>query len=160
MAAGIEAACPAPRIFPGRHAGAERDRAHAHVTVEHVPAFVGGVWRAAAGELGHALLKRGPSGQTINLRAKIARLLPISLGRPGTRKPRSDSRHSSTFGKKSLHQRGWTRVKRLTIWGKLRQIRSARRKLRIRQKKALRRAMPGLPVSRLRSHKVKALFIQ
>jgi hypothetical protein len=67
MAAGIEPAIPAPRIFARRQAGADRDRADAHVTVEHVPAFVGGIERAAAGELGHALLKRHRTAGTIPL---------------------------------------------------------------------------------------------
>ena len=35
-------------------ARSEHDRAHAHVTVIDVPAFLGGIGRAAAGELGHA----------------------------------------------------------------------------------------------------------
>jgi len=37
-----------------RHAGAQRGRAGAHVTVKDVPAFVGGIEIAAAGKRGHA----------------------------------------------------------------------------------------------------------
>jgi hypothetical protein len=40
---------PAPWIFAMRGAGPERDRAHAHVTVIDVPAFVGSIESAAAG---------------------------------------------------------------------------------------------------------------
>ncbi len=54
MAAGIEAASPAPRVFVMRNAGADRDRAHAHVTKVDVPTFVGSIGRAAAGEGKHA----------------------------------------------------------------------------------------------------------
>jgi hypothetical protein len=39
-----------------RNAGAERNRANAHVTIKDVPAFVGSVGRAAAGEGGHQQL--------------------------------------------------------------------------------------------------------
>jgi len=59
MGAGIEAAGPLPRIFARRHASAERNHAHAHVTVKDVPAFVGSIERAAAGKGGHEPLKRG-----------------------------------------------------------------------------------------------------
>jgi hypothetical protein len=38
--------------------GADRDGARVHVTVVDVPAFLAGVSRSAAGELGHAALKR------------------------------------------------------------------------------------------------------
>jgi hypothetical protein len=54
MTARVKPAMPAPRIFPGRHAGADRDRADADVAIVDVPAFVGGIGRAAAGELRHA----------------------------------------------------------------------------------------------------------
>jgi hypothetical protein len=49
-----------------RNAGAERDRADAHVTatVINVPAFFGSIG-GAAGELGHARLKRGKGGPAI-----------------------------------------------------------------------------------------------
>ena len=67
MAARIEAAVPAPGIFPGRHAGAERDHADPHVAVIDVPAFFTGIERVAAGELGDAPLKRGPDARTIPL---------------------------------------------------------------------------------------------
>jgi hypothetical protein len=40
-----------------RDAGADRDRADAHVTVVSVPAFLAGIGRAAAGEYGHATIK-------------------------------------------------------------------------------------------------------
>ncbi len=43
-------------------ARSDRDRADAHVTVIDMPAFVAGVGRAAAGEVGHALLKRSEGG--------------------------------------------------------------------------------------------------
>ncbi len=62
VAARIKTAIPAPGIFARWHAGSDRDRADAHVTVIDVPAFVGSIERAAAGELGHALSKRYPSG--------------------------------------------------------------------------------------------------
>jgi hypothetical protein len=67
VTAGIEAARPAPRIFMGRNAGPDRDRADAHVTILDVPAFFGGLERAAAGELGHALSKRHRTAGTIPL---------------------------------------------------------------------------------------------
>jgi hypothetical protein len=53
VAAKIKTAIPAPRIFARRHAGADRDRADAHVTVIDVPAFFEGIERAAAAELRH-----------------------------------------------------------------------------------------------------------
>src|SRR6478672_4343386 len=53
VTAGIEPAIPTPRIFVRRNAGADRDRADAHVTIVDVPAFVGSIERAAAGEGGH-----------------------------------------------------------------------------------------------------------
>src|SRR5258705_13985234 len=48
-------------------ARSERDRADAHVTatVINVPAFFGSIGGAAAGELGHARLKRGKGGPAI-----------------------------------------------------------------------------------------------
>src|SRR6266403_4295734 len=58
VATGIEAASPGPRIFAGRHAGPDCDRADPHVTKKDMPAFVGRFQIAAAGEGGHALLKR------------------------------------------------------------------------------------------------------
>jgi hypothetical protein len=39
--------------LPTSNAGAYRDRADADVTVIDVPAVLGGIWRSAAGELGH-----------------------------------------------------------------------------------------------------------
>jgi hypothetical protein len=60
----IEAAAPLPRVLIMRVAGADRDRADVQVTVVDVPAFVD--FRiAAAGESGHALLKRGPNAPAI-----------------------------------------------------------------------------------------------
>ena len=53
VAAGIKTAIPASRIFTRRHSGADRDRAHAHVTVMDVPTFVGSIGRSTAGGLGH-----------------------------------------------------------------------------------------------------------
>jgi len=46
-----------------RHAdaAADRDRAGVDIAVVNVPAFLAGVSRSAAGELGHAPLKRGPN---------------------------------------------------------------------------------------------------
>jgi hypothetical protein len=51
VTAGIEPAIPTPRIFVRRNAGADRDRADAHITIVDVP--VGSIERAAAGEGGH-----------------------------------------------------------------------------------------------------------
>jgi hypothetical protein len=48
---------PSPRVFVMRHAGAERGRADAHVAAKDVPAFVGGIEIAAAGNRGHAAIK-------------------------------------------------------------------------------------------------------
>src|SRR6266436_6884509 len=72
MAAGIEAASPGPWILARWHAGADRDRAHAHVTIVDVPAFVGGIGIAAAGELGHGAIK-APRAAVGNRR--VARML-------------------------------------------------------------------------------------
>src|SRR6266704_3512315 len=58
MTAGVEAATPFPWVSVKRVADASRDRADAHVTVIDVPA----IWPfgiPAAGEGGHAALKRG-----------------------------------------------------------------------------------------------------
>jgi hypothetical protein len=57
MAAGIEAAIPAPRVLVVRNAHADRDRADLHIAVKNMPAFLGGIRRSAAGELGHAPIK-------------------------------------------------------------------------------------------------------
>jgi len=59
----IETAMPLPRILIMRVAGTDRDRAGVHIPVIDVPAFLGGVSRSAAGELGHAALKRGLTSQ-------------------------------------------------------------------------------------------------
>jgi hypothetical protein len=61
MGSRIKPAAPTPRIGIGWIARAERDRADAHVTVVDLPGLVRGVTIAAAGEDGHALLKRGRS---------------------------------------------------------------------------------------------------
>ena len=53
VTAGIEATSPAPRVFVRRNAGPDRDRADPHVAKVDVPAFVGCIERATAGELGH-----------------------------------------------------------------------------------------------------------
>jgi hypothetical protein len=45
-----------------RIAAADRDRADAHVTIVDVPAFLAGISRSAAGEFGHAPLKRESAG--------------------------------------------------------------------------------------------------
>jgi hypothetical protein len=58
----IETAIPLPWIFIIRIAAADRDRADAHVTIVDVPAFLAGVSRSAAGEFGHAPLKRESAG--------------------------------------------------------------------------------------------------
>src|SRR6266581_28220 len=62
MATWIETAVPFPRILIMRVAGADRDRAGVHIAVVDVPAFLAGFSQSAAGELGHAALKRGLSG--------------------------------------------------------------------------------------------------
>src|SRR6266436_3590837 len=59
MRPGIEAAMPLPRILIMRDAAADRDRSGVHIPVVDVAAFLAGVSRSAAGELGHAPLKRG-----------------------------------------------------------------------------------------------------
>ena len=56
-AARIEPAHPFPWIFVMGNAAAHRDSADLHVAVIDVPA-VAAFWIAAAGEGGHALLKR------------------------------------------------------------------------------------------------------
>jgi hypothetical protein len=64
MTAGVEPASPLPRIGVVRIADASCDRADAHVTVIDVPA----IWPfriPAAGERGHAALKRGLSGSAL-----------------------------------------------------------------------------------------------
>jgi hypothetical protein len=57
----VEAASPTPRVLMMRNASANRDRADVDVTEIDVPA-IGALGIAAAGELGHAPLKRAPSG--------------------------------------------------------------------------------------------------
>jgi hypothetical protein len=46
-------------------AGADRDRAGVDIAVIDVPAFLAGFGRSAAGELGHAALKRGLSRRAL-----------------------------------------------------------------------------------------------
>ena len=46
-----------------RVAGADRDRTGVDIAVVDVPAFLAGISRSTAGELGHAALKRGPGRQ-------------------------------------------------------------------------------------------------
>jgi hypothetical protein len=46
-------------------ARADRDRAGVHIPVVDVPAFLAGISRSAAGELGHAPLKRGLSARAL-----------------------------------------------------------------------------------------------
>jgi hypothetical protein len=55
----VKPAMPLPGILVMRVAAADRDGARVHVTVVDVPAFLAGVSRSTAGELGHAALKRG-----------------------------------------------------------------------------------------------------
>jgi hypothetical protein len=65
LGAGIEAAGPAPRIFVEGNARANFDRAGVDVAPIDVPAFLRGISRSAAGEFGHAPLKRGPKMRAI-----------------------------------------------------------------------------------------------
>jgi hypothetical protein len=58
----VEAARPSPRIFVEANASANLDRADMHITEIDVPAFLAGVSRSAAGEFGHAPLKRDSAG--------------------------------------------------------------------------------------------------
>src|SRR5712664_907758 len=55
----IEAATPFPWVGVVRIADAPRDRPDADIAVVDVPAFLAGIGRPAAGEGGHAALKRG-----------------------------------------------------------------------------------------------------
>ena len=61
----IEAARPAPRVLVRWNADPLRDRADADVAVIDVPAFILGFGIAAAGEGGHALLKRSGCADAI-----------------------------------------------------------------------------------------------
>ena len=54
MRAWIKAAAPLPRILIMGAARADRDRSDVDIAVVNVPAFLAGVSRSAAGELGHA----------------------------------------------------------------------------------------------------------
>jgi hypothetical protein len=63
----IETAVPTPLVDIDWDAGAERDRSHMHVTIVDVPAVVAfGI--SAAGESGHAPLKRDRAATTIRYR--------------------------------------------------------------------------------------------
>jgi hypothetical protein len=57
-----EAAGPAPAVFVVRDASALADPSCAHIAVEDLPALLAGFRIAAAGEGGHAALKRGGVG--------------------------------------------------------------------------------------------------
>ena len=46
-----------------RNASADRNRADVHVAIVDVPAFLAGIGRSAAGQDGHAPLKRCPERQ-------------------------------------------------------------------------------------------------
>src|ERR1700736_6068246 len=58
LTAGIETARPSPWVFVMRNAGADRDRADVDIAIVDMPAFLAGIRRSAAGERGHAPLKR------------------------------------------------------------------------------------------------------
>jgi len=73
MAARVEAASPFPWVSVKRVADASRDRPDANVTVVDVPAFLAGIGRSAAGESGHAALKRGLSGSARASRSVVFR---------------------------------------------------------------------------------------
>jgi hypothetical protein len=64
---GIEAAGPAPLVLVVRNAAPDGDRVDVHVTVTDVPARFASVSRSAAGEGGHAPMKRGLDRKTIGL---------------------------------------------------------------------------------------------
>jgi hypothetical protein len=61
--AGVEAAAPAPSVRVDRHTGPAADVTDTDIAEEDVPALAVRVIVAAAGELGHAPLKRGLSRQ-------------------------------------------------------------------------------------------------
>jgi hypothetical protein len=58
VGAGIEAASPAPWIFVEGNAGTDLDRAGVDIATINVPAFLRRIGTTAAGEGGHAALKR------------------------------------------------------------------------------------------------------
>jgi hypothetical protein len=72
----IEAAAPFPGVLIMRVAGADCDRADVHVTVVDVPAFLEDFRIAAAGERGHAPLKRGPNAPAIAQNVELRRSGP------------------------------------------------------------------------------------
>jgi hypothetical protein len=70
-AARIEAARPTPLVDINRHAGADYcDRSHMHVAIIDVPA-IGSFGISAAGEPGHAPLKRSRTARTMGYRLGI-----------------------------------------------------------------------------------------
>jgi hypothetical protein len=72
VTARIEPAGPAPKGLIARDTDTLGNRADAHVAIEYLPAFLAGISRSAAGELGHAPLKRSPTAQAIAQNAKPA----------------------------------------------------------------------------------------
>jgi hypothetical protein len=62
MTAGIKTAVPLPRVRIVGVSSSDRYRPGVHVAVIDMPAFVAGVWGAAAGEFGHDALKRNRNG--------------------------------------------------------------------------------------------------
>jgi hypothetical protein len=68
IAARIEAAAPFPRLSVVRVARALRDRANVHIAIIDEPAFLADVRIEAAGEGGHAPLKRGLSEEATAIR--------------------------------------------------------------------------------------------
>jgi hypothetical protein len=66
----IKAAVLSPLVDINRYAGADRDRSHMHVAIVDVPA-IEALGISAAGERGHALLKRGRAATTIRYRLGI-----------------------------------------------------------------------------------------
>jgi hypothetical protein len=96
MRAGIGAARPAPRIFVERNAGADLDRSGVDIAPIDVPAFVGGVGRLAAGEFGHALLKRG-RGRQANRPCGICGSRSVGRGTLGGNLPRHKKTDISAF---------------------------------------------------------------
>src|SRR5260221_14640350 len=94
MTARIEAAGPLPRVGAVRVAGADRDRAHAHVRVVDVPAFRWGILRSATDESGQARGARRSNlahpgrGASCKSAAVHERAVSISGGRFGARPDR------------------------------------------------------------------------
>jgi len=76
MRPGIETAMPFPRILIMGIAAADRDRAGVHIPIVDVPAFLAGVSRSAAGELGHSPDHRSESTEREDHRELRARSRP------------------------------------------------------------------------------------